>query len=166
MSLVILYLFLIPYTYKSSLAQTTIKTSGHWEANTHGSGKSKTCYLASQPIKETGKYKKRGKTFVLVANRPLEKQYDVFELRAGYVYKKNSVVNVKIDDKTFQLFTDGSTAWAKTSKIDRKLSQAMIRGKKMVVLGTSKRGTKTIDTYSLSGFTVAYRAIHKACKQK
>ena len=33
----------------------------------------------------------------------------------------------------------------------------------MIVQGTSSRGTKTTDTYSLIGFTKAYRAIADAC---
>ena len=33
----------------------------------------------------------------------------------------------------------------------------------MVVRGVSSRGTQTTDTYSLSGFTAAYRAINTAC---
>ena len=41
----------------------------------------------------------------------------------------------------------------------------MIKGSKMVAVGTSSRGTKTKDTYSLSGFTKAYKAINKACGQ-
>jgi hypothetical protein len=36
----------------------------------------------------------------------------------------------------------------------------------MIITGFSSRGTKTIDTYSLSGFTAAYTAIGKACGVK
>jgi hypothetical protein len=39
-----------------------------------------------------------------------------------------------------------------------------VKGAAMVVVGTSERGTKTTDTYSLKGFTAAYGAISKACK--
>ena len=39
----------------------------------------------------------------------------------------------------------------------------MRKGRTMVVTGTSTRGTLTTDTYSLSGFTKASRAIAKAC---
>ena len=34
----------------------------------------------------------------------------------------------------------------------------------MIVDGVSSKGTKTTDTYSLSGFTKARKAIDKACK--
>jgi hypothetical protein len=36
----------------------------------------------------------------------------------------------------------------------------------MVVKGTSSRGTKTTDSYSLLGFTKAHKAIDTACPSK
>jgi len=69
-----------------------------------------------------------------------------------------------IDGQDFDLFTDGDSAWARDAETDRKLVQAMVRGNSMVVRGTSSRGTLTVDTYSLSGFTAARNAINKACK--
>ena len=42
----------------------------------------------------------------------------------------------------------------------------MKRGQKLTVEGVSFKGTKTKDTYSLSGFSKAYRAISAKCKQK
>ena len=155
--------FLTIHLSLSANSQTFIDSSGQWEAYRHGSGKKKICYIASEPIKKTGRYKKRGETFILVTSRPSEKQYNIFELRAGYVYKKNSPVTVMVDSRIFQLFTHGSTAWAKSQKIDTALSKAMIRGLKMTVTGTSSRGTKTVDTYSLNGFTAAHNSIRKAC---
>ena len=130
-------------------AQTLIKTTDDWSAFRHGTGNNKTCHVASAPTKETGNYKKRGHTLVLVAHRPAEKSIDVFELRAGYTYKKNSEVIVNIDGQKFKLFTFKNTAWAKTPKTDRALTRAMIRGRIMTAAGISIRGTKTLDTYSL-----------------
>ena len=39
-------------------------------------------------------------------------------------------------------------------------------GAEMVVTGTSWRGTETRDTYSLSGFSAAHKAISTACRVK
>ena len=147
-------------------AQTLINNFGDWSAFADGKGKSKTCYIASVPKKETGKYKSRGNTYILVTHRPAEKSRDVFELRAGYVYRKDSEVVVNINGQVFKLFTNRGTAWAHDQKADRSLARMMIRGRSMIVTGFSSRGTKTIDTYSLSGFTAAYKAIGKACGLK
>lgn len=147
-------------------AQSFVKTFSDWSVFRDGKGKDKTCYIASSPTKETGKYKNRGDSFVLVTHRPGERTRDVFELRAGYAYGKDSEVIVNIDNQVYKLFTDKSTAWAKDSKTDRTLTRAMIRGRTMTVTGTSSRGTKTVDTYSLKGFTAAYRTIGKECGVK
>ena len=101
-------------------------------------------------------------------HRPNDKKnkVDIFELVAGYTYKKDSGVTIKIGGQKFELFTSGGTAWAKTSKTDQALARAMKRGSTMTVAGTSSRGTKTLDTYSLKGFTAAYNAIGTNCKKK
>lgn len=146
--------------------QTFVKTIDNWSAFRPSPGKTKVCYIASAPIKEKGNYKRRDDTYVLVSHRPKEKKRDIFELRAGYNYKKKSKVVINIDGQKFELFTSRGTAWAKTSKIDKKITRAMKRGRKMTVTGTSSRGTKTIDTYSLKGFTAAYNTIGVSCKNK
>ncbi len=124
------------------------------------------CYIGSEPKKAQGKYTKRDDPFVLVTHRPKEKSLGVVSVVAGYVYKKSSEVELIVDKRTFKLFTDGGHAWAYDSKGDKSLVAAMRNGKKMVVKGTSSRGTKTTDTYSLQGFTAAYTAVNKACKVK
>ena len=149
-----------------SNGQTFVKTIDNWSAFGSSPGKDKVCYIASAPIKEKGNYTRRDDTYVLVSHRPTEKKRDVFELRAGYTYKKKSSVVLNIDGRKFKLFTSGGTAWAKTPKIDKTIARMMKRGRKMTVTGTSSRGTKTIDTYSLKGFTAAYNAIGVNCKNK
>ncbi|MGZ0244927.1 MAG: invasion associated locus B family protein, partial [Alphaproteobacteria bacterium] len=75
-------------------------------------------------------------------------------------------VQVAIGAKKFDLFTNGDTAWARSTKDDRNLATAMRGGARMVVTGQSSRGTKTKDTYSLSGISAAHKAIGKACGVK
>jgi len=41
--------------------------------------------------------------------------------------------------------------------------RALIRGSRMVVRGRSARNTLTIDTYTLNGFSAAYRLASRAC---
>ncbi len=166
--------FLISLLHMSALmlpaapvwAQSPLSNSGDWSAFKYGAGAALTCYIASAPLRETGNYSKRGDALVLVTHRPGEKSRDVVEFRAGYTYRKDSEVLVNIDGQVYKLFTDREAAWAKDPKTDRSLTRAMIRGRSMVVTGFSSRGTKTVDTYSLKGFTAAYRTIGKACGVK
>ncbi len=139
---------------------------GDWEAYRESDGGKPVCYAGSQAKKAKGKYKKRGETYVLITHRPAEKSFGVVSYKAGYTYLKDSEVDVTIGEETFKLFTDSGHAFAYDQKTDGALIKAMIRGARMVVKGTSSRGTKTTDTYSLKDFSAAYQAIGKACKVK
>ena len=139
-----------------------IGAHGHWKAYTFNDDKSKVCYMASAPTKQSGNYKKRDQPYALVTNRNRAKGEVNFV--AGYSFKKDTAVTVKIGSKTYELFTAGDRAWSKNFKADKQLVTGMIRGDRMVVVGFSTRGTKTTDTYSLSGFTATKRLIDRACK--
>ena len=65
--------------------------------------------------------------------------------------------------KQFTLFTQNDMAWAVDDKTDRDIAKAIRGGSKMVVKGTSSRGTKTTDTFSLRGSSAAHDAISREC---
>ena len=136
---------------------------GDWSAFQFSEDGNPACYMSSEPTKATGDYKKRGDVFAIVTHRPAEKRIGEVSIIAGYSYKKDSAVAVAIGKQGFELFTQDDGAWALDAATDKKLVQAMRRGNRMVVKGTSSRGTLTTDTFSLKGFTKAYRAIGKAC---
>ena len=84
----------------------------------------------------------------------------------GYTFKKSSEVRLAIDGQAYKLRTDGSTAWSYGAKDDARMVKAMRAGSTMIMEGISGRGTKTRDTYSLSGFSAAHNSINKACKAR
>jgi hypothetical protein len=122
------------------------------------------CFIGSEPTKSEGKYTKRGDVMFLVTHRPAEKSVGVINFQTGYTFKADSDGTLIIDDKSFQLFTDGGDAWARDAKTDKAVIAAMIRGVQMIIKGTSAHGTATTDTFSLKGFTSAYKVASKACK--
>ncbi len=136
-----------------------------WNAFTYDENGGTVCYMASAPQKADGKYSKRGDIHVLIT-RKAEKSTGVVSIIAGYVYKKDSWVEVKVGSTKFELFTDSDKAWTRDDKGDRDMMRIMKQGLKMVVKGISNRGTATTDTYSLTGFSAAYDAIGKACGVK
>jgi hypothetical protein len=141
-----------------------IGAHGKWAAYTFQDGSGTVCYMASAPDKQKGKYVKRGDVYALVTNRPSAKTKGEVNFIAGYTFKKDSAVRVKVGSRNFKLFTTDDRAWSEDPSADSKLVKAMIRGSKMVVSGISGRGTKTTDTYSLSGFTATKKLIDRACK--
>ena len=83
---------------------------------------------------------------------------------AGYTYKSTSKPIFKIDKNesvNFRIYKD--TSWATDEKMGKNLVSQMKKGSKAVLKGTSQRGTLTTDTFSLIGFSKAYRDIQKAC---
>ena len=137
-----------------------------WSAFYYQDGKNVVCYMASSPQKDEGKYTKRGDIYVVITHRPAEKSFDVVNFVAGYTYKRDARVVVKIGKTTIdKMFVDGDKAWAVSEKTDKQLVEAMKKGERMIVTGESSRGTATKDTYSLSGFTAAYRAISAKCRR-
>ncbi|MCW9033778.1 MAG: invasion associated locus B family protein [Rhodospirillales bacterium] len=150
----------------AALANDFIETHGDWSVFANKPNKATSCHMGSEPTKETGKYKKRGDAYVLVAHDRQEKTYNVVSFAQGYGLKKDSDVVVTIGKKSFKLFVDGETAWARDSATDKALVVAMRGGAEMIVSGISGRGTKTTDTYSLKGITAAHKAINKICGVK
>ena len=123
------------------------------------------CYVVADPYKSSGKYKKRGEVKVVVAYRPNEKNIGFIGFEFGYPFKKNAEVDIKIDNKKlFKLYTDNQQAWTYDISDDTEIINYMKKGLTMKVIGFSKKGTRTEDFYSLSGFTRAHNQILRECK--
>lgn len=144
-------------------APEVLGTFGEWTSFAEGNDKAKLCYAASAPIKKEGKYSSRGDTAVLVTHNLSDGSFDVVSIVAGYEFKPDEDVLAQVDSKKFTMFSKGDRAWNADAKDDRAMVAEMKRGRNLLVIGTSSRGTRTTDTYSLSGFTKAYQAIGKAC---
>ncbi len=136
---------------------------GDWSAYTFMEDGNRVCYMASQPVKAEGNYTSRGDVFALIAHRPAENTKNVFSYITGYTYKPGSDVTVTIGNKKFTLFTQDDTAWTPDSETDEELTEAIRQGSRMIVKGTSSRGTLTTDTFSLKGSGAAYKQISQKC---
>ena len=140
---------------------------GKWGAYAAGAKGQMVCYVSGMPQKSEGaEHAKRGAAYVQVSDRQKDKVKGELSVTAGYPYKPDSDVQLVVDNATFALFTKDEGAWARDVKIEGQIVQAMRGGKRMLVHGTSSRGTKTIDTYGLGGFSAAINAINQACGMK
>lgn len=161
-------LFAVCLPFAALAAEKSLGEFKDWQAYTLPEGGKTVCVVWGKPQKLEGKYKKRGDVRIFIAHRAWAKPKRVNEtsFEAGYGFKSGSAATVSIDGKKFDLFTNGDTAWNRAPKDDAAMVRAMRVGKQMVVRGVSSRGTKTVDTYSLFGFTAAHNAINRACKVK
>lgn len=136
-------------------------------------------FMSSEPINQKFETKSkrsimRGRAYMLITHRPWQKSFNVVSFDVGYTFssKKEEKPKVIIDNRiTFQLDPgkgNKEIAWVKcnTEKEcqikDKRLTKTIIEGKKLKIIGFSSRGTKTIDTYSLTG---SYKAFQLMCKK-
>ena len=148
-----------------ALAQDGDKDLGahkKWHAHAYQEAGAPVCNMYSQPGKHEEGGRPRGNIYAYVTHRPKSKRFGEVSFDMGYPLKPGSDVTVSIGKQSFKLFVKDNAAFARTED-DPKLVKAMRRGNTMVVRGVSTRGTKTTDTYSLSGFTKAHKAINKEC---
>ena len=142
-----------------------------WNAYVYGSGAERICYIMSEPTKMAPRSANRGDVFVMLTHRPSQNVRNEISTRAGYIYDAKSRPFVRIGDKKFQMFTgvkDGGEVahwgWLEATGDEARMVKSMRAGSAMTIKGTSKRGTLTTDTYSLSGVTAALKRINDACK--
>jgi invasion protein IalB len=147
-------------------------TFGDWTAYHYRTKKGPVCYIVSQPKKSEafrgGKKLarvNRDPVYFLVTNRPADKVRGEVNTIIGYRFKPNSTVKLEIDGSVFTLFTVDDGAWSEGPAVDRRIVAAMKKGRTMRVHGTSARGTRTVDTYSLKGVTAALKRIDELCRK-
>ena len=125
----------------------------------------------SKPRIAIAGFGQRGKTFVELAQQETDIELvgvcDINPDRLNCFAKKHNC--------TAPLFTDVETMLDETKPDGVVIAvpdfqhapvavAAMKRGSRMIVNGTSAKGTKTKDTYSLNGFSSAYKAISNKCR--
>ena len=166
MKIILLNILIAIFFSFNALSETLILgVERDWTAYRSDSGDKRTCFVSSEPKSSKGDYKKenRGDFRVYVTHGPAHDVTNEVSIKAGYDHKEQSIVKYTIDGKKFSLFTLKDRAWAETPELDSKIVSAMKAGNKLLVSGTSSRGTDTEDTYSLFGFTAALKLIDKAC---
>lgn len=137
-----------------------------WSAYRAGEKKTLVCYIVGHPVKSLPAKAKRGRIALQVTHRPAEKAFNVVSFELGYTAKPGSSADLDIDGKKFTLFTNKDTAWTRNAATDSKVTTTLARGRRAALKAVSDHGTRTIDTYSLVGFTHALLLADKACHVK
>jgi hypothetical protein len=92
---------------------------------------------------------------------PMKPTTDSFFHRAEVDGKSYPMKSIPDDPATS--ITDSEAAWLASMDDEAGFVAALKGGTKLIVRGTSGRGTETTDTYSLAGVTAAMAAIDAAC---
>ena len=144
----------------------SIGTFDDWEAFTYHAEGSLICYVFSSPKKTEAdkKISKRDPVHFLVTNFQARKIKGQVSTIIGYPFKESSLVALKVDEKPFDLYSNGDTAWASAVEDEATIVKAMKTAKALSIVGTSWKGTQTTDIYSLTGFVKAIEKIDATCK--
>lgn len=135
-----------------------------WRAHRFTENSGQVCMMWSSPRKAEGNYTQRGEILAFVTHRPAEGRAGIVGFKMGYPFASGEQLKVSIDGGApVSVPAGGDIAQHDSPDVNRRLVKGMREGGTMVATGRSRRGTKTVDTYSLAGFTAAYRAISEAC---
>lgn len=141
-----------------------IEKHRYWGVYANGQGSERVCFILSQPYDSEPKNVNRGGIYFYLTSRPSEGVRNEPLIAMGYPLDVSRPASVSIDgERTFQLQTEGQTAWVANPAEEAIIIEAMRAGRQMVVRGTSTRGTNTVDTYSLLGVTAALNALQRQC---
>lgn len=150
--------------------QQRVDAKKDWSIFQAGAGGQKVCWIVSQPTK-TAAFRggksvtvNRGDIFLMISIRPADGVVNEVSFLGGYPFKNGSDVKASVGNKNFTLFTEGENAWAPSGKDDAAIIDAFRKGSRAKLEGVSSRGTKTVDTFSLSGFTAALEVASGLCK--
>lgn len=145
----------------AALAQspTLIKQFNAWGAYSYVGTNGKVCYVLSVPTQKEPRNVNHGDIFFLISQRPGQNVSYEPQTMMGYQLQDGSKVIVTVDGRDFSLFTSNVSAWVENVAEEPALVNAMRAGSSMSVKATSRRGTVTNYTYSLSGVTAALSEI-------
>lgn len=150
--------------------QARVDASKDWSVFQAGPDGQKICWIVSKPTASVasrgGKTVQvnRGDIFLMVSIRPADGVVNEVSFLGGYPFKPDSKVEVKIGTDSFSMFTEGENAWSPSPEDDNRIVAAFRRGANAKMEGVSSRGTKTVDTFSLNGFTAALDSATSLCK--
>jgi len=136
-------------------------------------GSPKECYVMTAPKNSDARrggasvQVDRGQIRLFVTFRPADNVANEVSFSSGYPLAEGAV-KMQVGADTFNLSPGSGEAndwaWPASPADDARLVAALRRGADAKVTGVSTRGTTTIDTFSLIGFTAAVTDAEERCR--
>ena len=155
-------------------AQSAERVAAHTDWAVFVAGNPRECYIVSPPTTSVARRGgesvdvRRGDIRLFVAFRPGEDVENEVSFTGGYPFRDGSTVELEIGGDSFDMGPGEGDAveWAWTNPADDASAvAAMRRGATATITGLSSRGTTTIDTFSLMGFTAAVTDAEARCTE-
>ena len=141
------------------------KSYKHWKVFTITQNNGKVCYIISNPVDMIGNHQSIRKPYIMVSLFGANKVE--ISISADFQMKLNSIVPVSIDGIQERFVAENENfAWAEQRNADKRIIKYMQNGIKLLVFYESAEITYAVDTYSLKGFTKAYRKAQQLCQHR
>ncbi|WP_415313391.1 invasion associated locus B family protein [Candidatus Pelagibacter sp. Uisw_106] len=140
-------------------------THKDWETYVINDEKGKVCFAQSKPVLQAPKNNPR-EARLFISFRPEENVANEISVTGGYEFNNKNLVKVTSGKNKykFDLIQDGFAWMSDTdNNLEKKMIKTMKKGSRIMVAGHTQNGSRTIDHYSLLGFTKAYNATKANC---
>ncbi len=136
---------------------------GAWSVLTTGEGRSKTCFIMTQPAERLPKGLSRDPAHIYVTMRQGEATKHEFSVIMGYPLKQGAEGQIAVGNVGFSAIGHNSSMWLKNPAEEPRFIGELRRGSSLTIKGTSQRGNDTTDRYTLTGFGAALERAQKEC---
>jgi len=140
-----------------------IGTYHDWSVYSAADGTGQICFAVSKPQQVVPSPDGYTQAYLYLTHRPAEKITNEINLIAGFTFATDQPVTLTVAGQTFQLFTQADSAWLQDPTQNDNLAGVMRAGTSLVVDGTSDKGIKIEETFSLAGATAASKAVDTGC---
>lgn len=155
----------------AAVAETRVDAKADWSVFKSDGG-TRECWVVSAPTgwkatrggNDVTSQVRRGDILLMVAVRPDDNVANEVSYTSGYPFRSESTVTVAIGEQSHELFTEGEWGWLSSAGEDNAMIENMKRGISATLTAVSSRGTETVDTFSLRGFTAALQAARDLCQ--
>ena len=134
-----------------------------WTVYSAAEGTGQICFAVSKPSQVVPQPDGYTQAYLYLTHRPAEKITNELNLVAGFTFAPDQPVTLTINGQTFPLFVQADAAWLEDPTQNDNLAGTMRAGTTVVVDGTSDKGVKIEETFSLAGATAASKAIDSSC---
>ena len=134
-----------------------------WAAYATSESSGTVCFAVSKPTDVDPTPDGFTDAYLYLTHRPGENVSNEINLVAGYTFAADSKATLSVGGREFALFTDRDAAWLDDPEQSETLAGVLRAGSSLTIEGTSDKGIKIVETFSLSGATAASRAIDGEC---
>jgi len=160
-----LVLVLLASGASAALAQSVrlIGDYRDWSSYAASDGSGAVCFALSKPKSVEPTPDGYSQAYLYLTHRPAQNITNELNLVAGFTFAPDTPATLVIGGQSYPLFTAEDAAWLQDPAQGNNLAGVMRAGSSLAIEGTSDKGIKIIETFSLSGATAASKAIDGAC---